>query len=127
VGGSSATEALDQGWEAAEAAVNGEQEIRRSSGKASRTGRRRRSRMGMHECKSESLGSSGMCFKSKRRHGEREQVLASSAARCGGAGRGPAPGGERRARCWSGTWREVEQREGSWGLGNRPARAAGSA
>jgi hypothetical protein len=90
----------------AEAAVDGEQELRRSSGKASRTGRRR-SRMGVRECKSESVGSSGTYFKSRRRHGEREQVLASSAARVavreaaarrGGAGRGPARGGERRVR-----------------------------
>jgi hypothetical protein len=91
--------------------------------------------MGVSECKSESVGSSGTYFKLRRRHGEREQVLANSAARVavrtaaarrGGAGRGPARGGERRARCWSGTWREVERREGSWGSGNRPARAAGS-
>jgi hypothetical protein len=52
-----------------EAAVDGEQELRRSSGKASRTGRRR-SRMGVRECKSESVGSLGMYFKSRRRHGE---------------------------------------------------------
>jgi hypothetical protein len=74
----------------------------------------------VRECKSESVGSSGMYFKSRRKHGEREQVLASSVARVaaraatarrGGAGRGPARGGERRARCWSGTWHEVEQRE----------------
>jgi hypothetical protein len=53
-------------------------------------------------------------------------VVRAAAARRGGAGRGPARGEERRARCWSGTWREVERREGSWGLGNRPVRAAGS-
>jgi hypothetical protein len=70
VGGGGATEALDQGWEAAEAAVDGEQELRRSSGKASCTGRRRRSRMGVRECKSESVGSSGMYLKSRRRHDE---------------------------------------------------------
>jgi hypothetical protein len=34
VGGSSATGALDRGWEAAEAADDGEQELRRSSGEA---------------------------------------------------------------------------------------------
>jgi hypothetical protein len=118
----------------AEAAVDGEQELRRSSGKTSRSGRRR-SRMGVRECKSESVGSSGTYFKSRRRHDEGEQVLANSAAcvvvraaaaRCGGAGRGPARGEERRARCWSGTWREVERREGSWGSGNWLARAVGS-
>jgi hypothetical protein len=93
------------------------------------------------------VGSSGTCFESRRRHSEQEQVLASSAARVvvrtaaarrggagrasagcsrGGAGRGPAWGGEQWARCWSGTWREVEQCDGSWGSRNRPARAAGS-
>jgi hypothetical protein len=70
VGGGGATEALDQGWEAAEAAVDGEQELWRSSSKMSRSGRRTRSRMGVRECKSESVGSSGMYFKSRRRHGK---------------------------------------------------------
>jgi hypothetical protein len=37
--------------------------------------------MGVRECKSEFVGSSGTCFKSRRRHGEREPLLASSAAR----------------------------------------------
>jgi hypothetical protein len=54
----------------AEAAVDGKQELRRISGKASRTGRRRRSRMGVRECKSEFVGSSGTYFKLRRRHGE---------------------------------------------------------
>jgi hypothetical protein len=65
-----------------------------------------------------------------------EQLLASSAARVaawataaqrGGAGRGPARGGKRRARALEGTWRREEWRGGSWGSGNRPARAAGAA
>jgi hypothetical protein len=81
VGGSSATGALDSGWEAAEAADDGEQELRRSSSEAWHSERRKRSRMGVRECKSESVGSSGMCFKSRRRHSERELLLASSAAR----------------------------------------------
>jgi hypothetical protein len=116
--GGDATGVLDCGWEAAEAANNGEQEVRRSSGGASCSGRRKRSRMGVRECKSESVGSSGMCFKSRRRHGEREQVLASSAARVaaratavrrGGARIGLAEAGKRWARVLEGTWREVER------------------
>jgi hypothetical protein len=76
-----ATGALNRGWEAAEAADDGGQELRRSSGEAWRSERRKRSRMGVRECKSESVGSSGTCFKSRRRHGERELLLASRQAR----------------------------------------------
>jgi hypothetical protein len=52
-----------------------------------------------------------------------EQLLASSmarvaaratAARRGGAGRGPARGGKRRARALEGTWRREKQREEDW-------------
>jgi hypothetical protein len=64
-------------WEAAEAADDGGQELRRSSGEAWRSERRKRSRMGVRECKGESVGSLGTCFKSRRRHGERELLLAS--------------------------------------------------
>jgi hypothetical protein len=122
VGGGDAAGVLDCGWEAAEAADDGEQELRRSSGGASCPGRRKRSKMGVRECKSESVGSLGTCFKSRRRHGEREQVLASSAARMaawataarrGGARRGPAEAGKRRARCWTSTWHGEERRGGS--------------
>jgi hypothetical protein len=70
VGGSNATGALDCGWEAAEVADDGEQELRRSSGGASRSGRRKAVQMWVRECKRECTGSSGMCFKSRRRHGE---------------------------------------------------------
>jgi hypothetical protein len=66
---------------------------------------------------------SSTSFKAKRSTAQVEQLMASSAARVvawamaarrGGAGRGPARGGERRARCWSGTWRE-ERRRGAAG------------
>jgi hypothetical protein len=67
-----ATGALNRGWEAGGAADDGGQELRRSSGEAWRSERRKRSRMGVRECKSESVGSLGTCFKSRRRHGERE-------------------------------------------------------
>jgi hypothetical protein len=72
VGGGDAAGVLDCEWEAAEAANDGEQELRWSSGGASRLGRRKTSRMGVRECKSESVGSSGMCFKSRWRHSEQE-------------------------------------------------------
>jgi hypothetical protein len=117
VDGGGATGALDRGWEVVEAADDGEQELWWSSGKASRSGRRKRSKMGVCEWKSEFVGSLGMCFKSKRRHNGRELLLASSAAcvaaraaaaRRGGAGRGPAEAGKRWVRCWRGTWRGEE-------------------
>jgi hypothetical protein len=66
VGCGGATGALNRGWEAAEVADDGGQELRRSSGEAWRAERRKRSRMGVRECKSESVGSSEMCFKSRR-------------------------------------------------------------
>jgi hypothetical protein len=45
VGGGGTAGALDRGSEAAEAAVDGEQELRRSSGRASRAGRRKATEM----------------------------------------------------------------------------------
>jgi hypothetical protein len=96
VGCGGATGALTRGWEAAD---DGGQELRRSSGEAWRSERRKRSRMGVRECKSESVGSSGMCFKSRRRHGEREQVRASRrrAWRLGRRRRDVVRGGEKPA------------------------------
>jgi hypothetical protein len=105
VGGGGATGALDWGWEVAEAADDSVQELRRCSSGASRSGRRKAVQMWVCECKRECTGSLGMCFKSRRRHGKREQVLASSvarvavraaAARRGGAGRAGAARGAKR-------------------------------
>jgi hypothetical protein len=70
VGCSGAVGVLACGCGAAEAADDGGQELRQSSSEVWRSKRRKRSRMGMRECKSESVGSSGTCFKSRRRHGE---------------------------------------------------------
>jgi hypothetical protein len=47
-----------------------------------------------------------------------------AAARRGGAGRVPAAGGERRARYWSGTWRE-ERRPGQLWLGHMASEGGG--
>jgi hypothetical protein len=135
VGGGDAAGVLDRGWETAEAADDGEQELRRSSGGASCSGRRKAVEIQVREYKSEFVESSGTRFKSRRKHSKPEQVLASSAAcvaaqptaaRRGGARRGPAEAGKRRARCWSGTWRGQERRGGSWAREKWPARAAGS-
>jgi hypothetical protein len=70
VGCSGVVEALACGCGAAEAADDGEPRQRRSSGEAWRSERRKRSGMGVCECKSESMGSSGTCFKSRKRHSE---------------------------------------------------------
>jgi hypothetical protein len=51
VGCGVATGALNRGWDAAEAADDGGQELGRSSGEAWRSERRKRSRMGVRECK----------------------------------------------------------------------------
>jgi hypothetical protein len=105
VGGGNAAGVLDRGWEAAGVAVDSEQELRRSSGGASRKGRRKAMEMQVRECKSEFVKSSGMCFRSRRRHeqagtaaGNRQDAwhALAAAARRGGVGRGPARGGERR-------------------------------
>jgi hypothetical protein len=134
VGGGSATGALDRGWEAAEAADDGEQELRRSSGDAWHSERREAVEMQVREGKGEFVGSSGMFFKF-RRHSERKLLLASSAARVaawavvarrGGARRGPSEAGKR--------WARVQERHvargkavrGRRSSGKQPARAAWS-
>jgi hypothetical protein len=131
VGCGGATGALNRGWQVAEAADDGGQELQRSSGKAWRSERRKRSRMGVRECKSESVGSSGMCFKSRRRHGERELLLASRRARGTRGDGGATWSGEKRASvgrvsggrgAGGGTWREgggQAQRETERGRGWR--------
>jgi hypothetical protein len=121
--GSDAAGVLDQGWGAVAAAVDGEPRQRRGSGEVWSSEKRKAVETQVREGKSEFVGSSRTCFKSRKRHHEREQVLASSAARVaawataarrGGARRGPAEAGKRRAGCRSGTWREERKRGGSW-------------
>jgi hypothetical protein len=105
VGGGGASRALDRGWEAAEAAVDGKPGLRRGSDEVGCSGKGKTVQMWLRECKRECIGSSRTRFKSRRRHGERELVLANRrrawqlgamAARHGGARRGPARGGEQR-------------------------------
>jgi hypothetical protein len=77
VGYCGAAGALDRGWKAAAAAVDGEQELQQRSGVVESSGKREVSKMGVCKCKSECTESSGTRFKSRRRHSERGQVLAS--------------------------------------------------
>jgi hypothetical protein len=85
------------------------------------------------ECVKEVARDSWASFEAKGSTAQVEQLLASSAARVaaramaarrGGARRGPAQGGERRAWCWSGTWREERRRgaAGAWAHGRRRRR-----
>jgi hypothetical protein len=53
----------------------------RSYGEVWSSGKRKAVEMQVREGNSEFVGSSRTCFKSRKRHGGREQVLASSAAR----------------------------------------------
>jgi hypothetical protein len=53
--------------------------------------------MGVRECKSESVRSSGTCFKSRRKHSERELLLASRRARAARGDGGATWSGEERA------------------------------
>jgi hypothetical protein len=69
VGGGGASRALDWGWEAVEAAVNGKQELRRRSGEVESLGKRLVSKMGACKCKSKFTRSSRTCSGSRRRHG----------------------------------------------------------
>jgi hypothetical protein len=69
VGCCGAVRALDRVWEAAAVAVDGEQELRRRSGKVESSGKREVSKMGVCKCKSKFTRSSRMCSGSRRRHG----------------------------------------------------------
>jgi hypothetical protein len=62
VGYCGAAGALDRGWEATAAAVDGEQELRRRSGEVESSGKREVSKMGVCKCKSKFTRSS------RRRH-----------------------------------------------------------
>jgi hypothetical protein len=114
VGRGDAARAMDRGWEAAEAAVDGEPRQRRGSGEVWSSGKRKAVEMHVCERKSEYGGSSRTYFKSRKRHGGRELLLAS------------------RRHAWRlGRWRRnVEQRGegqhgvGSGGAGARAARGA---
>jgi hypothetical protein len=63
--------ALDQGWEAAWVAVDGEQKLRRRSGEARWSGMEMAVKMWVRGRKRKCIGSSRMCFKLKRGHSER--------------------------------------------------------
>jgi hypothetical protein len=60
---------MDRGWEAAEAAVDGEPRQRRGSGEVWSSGKRKAAEMHVCERKSDSMGSSRTYFKLRKRHG----------------------------------------------------------
>jgi hypothetical protein len=108
VGCCGAARALDRGWKAAAAAIDDESRQRRGSGGVESSGKRKAVEMHVCERKSESVGSSRTCSRSRRRHdhagvaaGNRQEAwrLGATVARRGGAGRGPARVGKRRAGC----------------------------
>jgi hypothetical protein len=69
VGRGGALGALDRGWEVAVAAVDGEPRQRRCSGGVWWSGKRNSVEMHLCERKRESVGSSRMCLRPRRRHG----------------------------------------------------------
>jgi hypothetical protein len=69
VGRGGAVGALDRGWEAIAAAVDGEPWQRWGSGEVWSLGKRKAVEMHLCERKSESVGSSMTYFKSRKRHG----------------------------------------------------------
>jgi hypothetical protein len=77
VGRDGAARALDRGWEAAAVAVDGEQELRWGSSEVGSSGERKVVEMQACDGQSEFIGSSWMCFRSRRGHSAREQLLAS--------------------------------------------------
>jgi hypothetical protein len=72
VGRGGALGALDQGWQAAAAAVDGEQKLRRRSGEVECSGRGKAVEMWVRKYEREGTGSSRMHFKSRRGHSESE-------------------------------------------------------
>jgi hypothetical protein len=137
VGHGGAAGALNRGWEAAEAAVDDEPRLRRGSGEVESLGKRKTVEMHVCEHKSESVGSSRTCSRSRRSHGcvgaaagkPAVRVAAQAgAARRGAARRGPARGGERWRGCWGGTWHRGEWRgaAGARHMASRRRRGSGA-
>jgi hypothetical protein len=125
VGGGDAARALDRGWEAAAAPVDGEPRQRQCFGEVWSSGEREAVEMQARDGKSEFVMSSRTCFRSRRRHGRAGATAGKPAARVekqgdASAGREAAGGVQER---------HVAQREAAWEqleLGTWPARAAGS-
>jgi hypothetical protein len=105
VGCGGAARALDRGWEAAAAAVDGEPRQRRDSGEVWSSGERKAVEMQARDGKIEFVGSSRTCLRSRKRHGRTGAAAGkpaarvearAAAARCGEARRGqrgPGSGG----------------------------------
>jgi hypothetical protein len=108
VGRGGAAGALDRGWEAAEAAVDGKPGLRRGSGKVGCSGKGKAVEMQARKSKSGFVGSSRTCSRSRRRHDH----VGAAAGNRGDAWRL----GQR--------WRDVEERgEGQRGVGSGGAGA----
>jgi hypothetical protein len=112
VGGGDAAAVLDRGWEAAAAAVDGEPRQRRCSGEVWSSGERKALEMHARDGKSEFVGSSRTCFRSRRRHG-----------RTGAAAGKPAA----RVEAWAAVARRGEARRGQRGPGSGGGGGVGAA
>jgi hypothetical protein len=108
MGRGGAARAMDRGWEAAEAAVDGKPRLRWGSGEVGCSGKGKAVEMQARKSKSGFVGSSRTCSRSRRRHGRA----------------GAATGKRRDAwRLWR-QWRDVEERgEGQRGVGSGGAGA----
>jgi hypothetical protein len=103
VGRGGAAGALDRGWEAAEAAVDGKPGLRRGSGEVGCSGKGKGVEMQSRKSKSGFVGSSRTCSRSRRRHGRA----------------GAAAGNRRDAWRLGRRWCDVEDRgEGQRGVGS---------
>jgi hypothetical protein len=97
VGRGGALGVLDRGWEAAWAADDGKQALRRRSGEVESSRRGKAVQMWVRECEREDTGSSRIRFKLRRGHSERKLVLAAGGVR-GGRWRSSGRGGDSVAR-----------------------------
>jgi hypothetical protein len=114
-----AARALDRGWEAAAAAVDGEPRQRGGSGEVWRSGERKTVEMQARDGKSEFVGSSRTCFKSRRRHGHAGSAAGMPAARVEARAAAARRGGARRGQRKPGS--------GGWGAGaTRGAKEGGA-
>jgi hypothetical protein len=103
VGCDGAARVLDRGWEAVAAAVDGEPRQRRGSGEAWSSGERKAMEMQAHDGKSEFMGSSRTCFRSRRRYGHAGAAAGKPAAHVEARAAAARHGGARRGQCGPGS------------------------
>jgi hypothetical protein len=114
VGGGDAAGVLDRGWEAAAVVVDHEPRQRRCSGEVWSSGERKAVEIQARDGKSEFVGSSRTCFRSRRRHGHAGAAAGKPAARVEARAAAARRGEARRGQC----------RPGSGGRGAGAARGA---